>query len=214
MYVPNGSETLYITKLLFGNQNSQISFLFLNLDGTRPVYHKRKIILFSEIQEAERALRQADCGAEILSIIPEKIANEVNFALAIEDLTQVFGKKEDTIRNSGNFLDCLQFLMDIYFDTIDEKPDIPQSDSPGTKQGKTPVSPEEIPDRFYRILFCASNFFIFDSDVAQFTLETGYEPEDLLFAFKYALGDLMTNAWFLKNMDQTHKGEKDEKAHV
>ncbi|MDO4576303.1 MAG: hypothetical protein Q4D98_13940 [Planctomycetia bacterium] len=201
MYAPNGDETLYITELLFGNQDSQISFLFLNLDGTRPVYHKKKIILFSEIQEAEMALHYADCGAEILSTIPDKIANEVNFAQAIEDLKKVVEKTEDTIRNSGNFLDCLQFLMDIYFDILDEKADIPPSNPSATKQLKTPVSPAEIPDRFYRILFCASQFFMFDTEVTLFTQETGYEPEDLFSAFKYALGDLMTHAWFLKKMD-------------
>lgn len=199
MYIPNGNEKLYITELLIGNINSQISFLFLNLDGTRPVYHDNKIILFSEIHDAEKALQYSNCGSNILSNIPEKIENELDFALVMNDLEGVVQRSDSVIRHSGNFLDCLQFLMDIYFDTIHEESDIQLASASTSKRFQKNILPEEVTDKFYRILFCASNFFIFDVDVRQFAQNTGYEAKDLLFAFKYALGDLITNACFLSD---------------
>ena len=197
MYTPDGSETLYITELLIGNMDSQIRFLFLNLDGTRPVYRDRKIILFFDVRNAEKALRYSDCGAGILTCIPKEIENKVDFALALGDLTAITYGTESVIGNAGNFLDCLQLLMDIYFDTIHASSIIQPLDTPTPKKLKVSVSPEEISNRFYRILFCAANFFMFNVDMQQFVHETGYAAEDVLSAFKYALGDLMTDAFFL-----------------
>lgn len=195
MYIPNGSETLYITELTFGNRDSRAGFLFLNLDGERPVYRDRRIILFSDVQDAEKALRCSNCGAGILTRVPDEIENEIDFALALEDLAESIREAGKPIQNAGNFLDCLQFLMDIYFDTIHPAAAQPAANTvPGDL--KTPVSPEEIPDRFYRILFCASQFFMFETNLQVFPDETCFEATDLLDAFKYALGDLMTNAYF------------------
>lgn len=195
MYIPNGSETLYITELTFGNRDSRVGFLFLNLDGERPVYRDRRIILFSDVQDAEKALRCSNCGAGILTRVPGEIENEIDFALALEDLTESIREAGKPIQNAGNFLDCLQFLMDIYFDTVHPAAAQPAANTaPGDL--KTPVSPEEIPDRFYRILFCASQFFMFETNLQVFPDETCFEATDLLDAFKYALGDLMTNAYF------------------
>ena len=195
MYIPNGSETLYITELTLGNRDSRAGFLFLNLDGERPVYRDRRIILFSDVQDAGKALRCSNCGAGILTRVPDEIENEIDFALALEDLAESIREAGKPIQNAGNFLDCLQFLMDIYFDTIH-----PAAAQPAAKTApgnlKTPVSPEEIPDRFYRILFCASQFFMFETNLQAFSDETGIEATDLRDAFKYALGDLMTNAYF------------------
>lgn len=196
MYIPNGSETLYITELTFGNRDSRAGFLFLNLDGERPVYRDRRIILFSDVQDAEKALRCSNCGAGILTRVPDEIENEIDFALALEDLAESIREAGKPIQNAGNFLDCLQFLMDIYFDTIHPAAAQPAANTaPGDL--KTPVSPEEIPDRFYRILFCASQFLMFETNLQVFPDETCFEATDLLDAFKYALGDLMTNAYFL-----------------
>jgi len=45
-------------------------------------------------------------------------------------------------------------------------------------------------------LFCASQFFMFETNLQAFSNETGIEATDLRNSFKYALGDLMTNAYF------------------
>ena len=196
MYLPNGSETLYITEFLIGNVDSRIGFLFLNLDGERPVYRDRRIVLFSDVQDAEKALQCSNCGAGILTRVPEEIENEIDFSLALEDLTQSIRQAGKPIENPGNFLDCLQFLVDIYFDTIHPTSLPQQTGSAASGELKIPISPEEIPDRFYRILFCASQFFMFETNLQTFSDETGIEATDLRDAFKYALGDLMTNAYF------------------
>lgn len=199
MYLPDGSETLYITEILLGNGNSRIAFLFLNLDGERPVYRNRRIILFSDVQDAEKALRSSNCGAGILTRVPDEIENEIDFALALEDLNQSLREAGKPIENPGNFLDCLQFLMDIYFDLIHPTASPKPTGSATPGKLKVPLSPEEIPNLFYRVLFCASRFFMFETDLQEFTLETGWEASDLLDALKFALGDLLFNAYFLED---------------
>ncbi|MDO4630156.1 MAG: hypothetical protein Q4C70_13335, partial [Planctomycetia bacterium] len=118
MYTPDGSETLYITELIFGNSDSCITFLSLNLDGMRPVYRDGRVILFNEISEAKSALRSSNCGAGMLTEIPCEIENKLDFAQAIIDLEDVIREKSETIEYTGNFVDCLQFFVDVYFDTI------------------------------------------------------------------------------------------------
>jgi hypothetical protein len=208
MYQVIGNEELYIIEIGIGQCLTDKHIYTLYVDGERPIYHNEHPIFFFNINDAEKALDMANCGARKLCTIPKQLDSIYDYYLILQML-------EDTSQKNtpdAMLLDCLNLLEDYCFDTMDVWTDLKKEHDQRAKTTsryelnpneivyKVPIVPtDDIKDEydFFRKIFSAARYFFTDTDIDQHFINEGYGRDELVKAIKYLIGHIVISSIYV-----------------
>jgi len=200
MYRVKGDEELYLIELKVYPESSNVHIFTLYIGNDRPIYRGKSPILFFHPKHAKKALEESTCGASKIKTLPRKVECVYNFYQAFQDLENPRKKKT----TGGELLNCLILLNDYCYDTIDIMKKRKQWITPPTPSKEkseymVKFLPEWIPEEydFFRKIFAAFDYFMFDTKIDPHFQEVGYGRMELVKAMKYLIGDIVTRAVYV-----------------
>ncbi|MGL6193577.1 MAG: hypothetical protein ACRC2T_02005 [Thermoguttaceae bacterium] len=140
----------------------------------RPIFFDKRLIIFFDLNNADKALRKANCGAERLSV-PSVFEQHVVFDYfrSINTLSEKGCKNI----NYSTFVSCLNFLEDIYFSTMPKR--------------------KRICDPFFKKIFSASFYFFDNDEIDPFFIQEGYDRKELVDAIEHVIGKTLLTAKYI-----------------
>jgi hypothetical protein len=206
MYQITGNETLYVIELKIYSKTSNLHLYTLYVGDERPIYYNNNPILFFDLANIKKALSISNCGSQNILEIPDELHCVFDYYSVIKLLENSNIKSV----NDGELLDCLNLLTDYCFDTMDfwaeekkehdRKAKLNQKQYSGEIQNMVPVSFDtDIKDEydFVKKIFSAAFYFTTETDIEQYSINTGYKRCELVNAIKFLIGHIATSAVYI-----------------
>jgi hypothetical protein len=203
MYKISGEETISIIELKIYPDDSNLHVYSLYVDAERPAYRNKCPIIFFDLSNTKRAINFANCGAETLKNVSDKLI-VFDFYRVLRDLENPRKKKTQ----DSQLLNCLNLIEDYCIDTMNiwkksskSKKIAKQQNNKinNTIQYKIPVDLDSIPVEydFFRKIFAATFYFFNNRDIDQHFIEQGYDRNELIKSIKMIIGMVMLSAFYV-----------------
>ncbi|MDR1385147.1 MAG: hypothetical protein LBJ67_15055 [Planctomycetaceae bacterium] len=174
MYKITGNEEIEIIGIRVLSDITFPQVYTIYIGEERPIFFNNRLILFGNIENAEKAIKTANCGAERLLTSPSR---EPSY---IFDFVKVFDElscKKNKIIHYDGFVSCLNLLEDFYFNTMKKS--------------------ERLKDIYFLKIFSASFYFFEHKEITPFFTREGYERKELLDSIAYVIGKILLTAKYI-----------------